>query len=198
MTLFLSQMWVAMAQEHGFKLPWEIHSATEVIAFSSVVYRTKLVTNQDMYQIQLAETAGRMGLAKQAGNCAVGMRGCLRTFVTSRWVKGLWRIFSKTVIVVSTKVGREESWRRLTIALDYLPLVHSTVTLHTKEPSQLALYYRSVNMGMSFHFLGIQFTSSYNHKNKTDIVWSLPLPVSCWIQFLHPSSLPVLDWCEGH
>lgn len=32
----------------------------------------------------LAETAGRMGLAKQAGNCAVGMRGCLRIFVTSR------------------------------------------------------------------------------------------------------------------
>lgn len=94
-----------------------------------------------------------MGLAKQAGNCAVRIRGCLRTFITSRWVKGLRRISSKTVIVVSTKVRRKEFWRRLKIALDYLPLVQSILTLHTKESSQLALYYRSVNTGMTFHFL---------------------------------------------
>lgn len=195
MTLFLSQMWVAMTQEH-VALRNILRHGSDCIQFcclqNKVSYKSRHTPNT------LAETAGRMGLPKQAGNCAVGMRGCLRIFVTSRWVKGLRRIFSKTVIVVSTKMRRKESWRRLTRALDYLPLVYSTVTLHTKESSQLALYYRSVNMGMTFHFLGIQFTSSYNHKNKTDIVWSLPLPVSCWIQFLHPSSLPVLDWCEEH
>lgn len=73
-----------MAQEHGFTLPWETYSTMEVIAFNSVIYRTKLVTNQDIYQIQLAETAGRMGLARQAGNCTVRIRCYLRTFVTSR------------------------------------------------------------------------------------------------------------------
>lgn len=55
----------------------------------------------------LAETACRMVTASRGANCAVGITCCLVTFITLGSIKGLLRIFAKTVIVIHTKVGSE-------------------------------------------------------------------------------------------